>query len=82
MSNYPPVFIGLNSYGGSEAYENVYPLIQFLYETHQEFDLEGSLTETYILPKDELTLIQLVLRDFDKDKVCTFALNLYAYSTL
>ncbi|CAH8605667.1 unnamed protein product [Schistosoma mattheei] len=68
MSNYPPVFIGLNSYGGSEVYENAYSLIQFLYETHQEFDLEGSSTETYILPKDELTLIQLVLRDFDKDK--------------
>ncbi|CAH8605631.1 unnamed protein product [Schistosoma mattheei] len=75
MSNYPPVFIGLNSYGGSEVYENAYSLIQFLYETHQEFDLEGSSTETYILPKDELTLIQLVLRDFDKDKVCTFCLK-------
>ncbi|VDP46037.1 unnamed protein product [Schistosoma margrebowiei] len=75
MSNHPPVFIGLNSYGGSEVYENVYSLVQFLYETHQEFDLEGSSTETYILPKDELTLIQLVLRDFDKDKVCTFCLK-------
>ncbi|CAH8614758.1 unnamed protein product, partial [Schistosoma intercalatum] len=41
----------------------------------REFDLEGSSTETYILPKDELTLIQLVLRDFDKDKVCTFCLK-------
>ncbi|XP_018653811.1 hypothetical protein Smp_169580.1 [Schistosoma mansoni] len=68
MSNYPPVFIGLNSYGGSEVHESVYSLIQFLYETHQEFDLEGCSTETYILPKDELTLIQLVLRDLDKDK--------------
>ncbi|KAH8863061.1 peptidyl-prolyl cis-trans isomerase-like 4 [Schistosoma japonicum] len=66
MSDYPLVSIGWDSHSYSEVHENVYTLIQFLYEKHQEFDLEGSSTETYVLPKDEVTLIQLVLRDFDK----------------
>ncbi|CAH8638680.1 unnamed protein product [Heterobilharzia americana] len=69
MSEYPIIFIGTNLQSDSELQENVYTLVQFLYERHQEFDMEGSSTETYLLPKDELMLIQLVLREVDKTPV-------------
>ncbi|CAH8873583.1 unnamed protein product [Trichobilharzia szidati] len=66
MSDCSLVFIGPNPQSNLDHQENVYTLVQFLFEKHQEFDLEESSTETYLLPKDELTLIRLVLREFEK----------------
>ncbi|KAF7241983.1 hypothetical protein EG68_10234 [Paragonimus skrjabini miyazakii] len=46
-------------------------VLQFLYEVHQQFDLERNSTETLLHPRDELTCFKLVLREheavFDED---------------
>ncbi|TGZ63034.1 hypothetical protein CRM22_007111 [Opisthorchis felineus] len=38
-------------------------LLQFLYELHQMFDLEENSTETFLFPRDEMTLFKLVLQE-------------------
>ncbi|KAF8569245.1 hypothetical protein P879_03149 [Paragonimus westermani] len=40
-------------------------VLQFLYEVHQQFDLERNSTETLLHPRDELTCFKLVLKEHE-----------------
>ncbi|VDP96849.1 unnamed protein product [Trichobilharzia regenti] len=79
MSDCSIVLIGPNPQSNLDLQENVYTLVQFLFEKHQEFDLEESSTETYLLPKYELTLIRLILREFEKLQECVNLETLLSY---
>ncbi|OON22993.1 peptidyl-prolyl cis-trans isomerase, cyclophilin-type, partial [Opisthorchis viverrini] len=57
------VLLGLPPVDDEKEEHDRRSLLQFLYELHQMFDLENNSTETFLFPRDEMTLFKLVLQE-------------------
>lgn len=59
------VYLGLRSPSSAELGASRNSLLRFMFRIHQYFGLERTCTETFLLPRDEITLFNLVLRTSD-----------------
>ncbi|CAH8499469.1 unnamed protein product [Dicrocoelium dendriticum] len=56
------VYLGSCFPSSAESNKSKTSLLRFMFRIHQYFGLERTCTETFLLPRDEITLFKLVLR--------------------